>query len=215
MSATFESVKDNYFFCPNINIQHNASSVSKSSMEKCVTTSVRSQIEQLCHSKINCDLKASASFLQAPVCEHLNVFLKVIYACVEQKNIIPLALSELNSEGQETTTSSKTADTGFTTSIKYFGTTKYTDANKDELNSQGLEKEHSEEEEILEVGKIRDDKKMIYSSAELRIISDQNRDKKLNEHGDVLNTGRTDSELKIQQKSDETEDLLLSNFEVG
>ena len=184
-------------------------------MEKCVTTSVRSQIEQLCHSKINCDLKASASFLQAPVCEHLNVFLKVIYACVEQKNIIPLALSELNSEGQETTTSSKTADTGFTTSIKYFGTTKYTDANKDELNSQGLEKEHSEEEEILEVGKIRDDKKMIYSSAELRIISDQNRDKKLNEHGDVLNTGRTDSELNIQQKSDETEDLLLSNFEVG
>jgi len=214
LSATFESVKDNYFFCPNINSQHNASSVSKkSSMGQCVKTSVRSKVEQLCHSKVNCDLKASASFLQAPECEHLNVFLKVIYACVEQKNIIPLALSELNIEGQETTTRSKTADTAFTTSIKSFGTTKYTDANKDELNSQGLEKVNSEEEEILEVGKMRNDKKMIYSSAELKIISDLNQDKKFNEHGDILNTGRTDSELNIQQKSDESDDILLSNFE--
>ena len=137
----------------------------------------------------------------------------MIYACVEQKNII--SSTELNREGQETTTKLIT-DTDFTTTVKYLETSINTDLNKDALDISSTKEKHSESEEILEVGKMRVDKKMIYSSAELKIISAGDQDKNLNDHhGDtpVLNSGRTTFGSNLQENS--SDDSLLSNLEVS
>ena len=88
--------------------------------------------------------------------------------------------------------------------------------NKDELEikEKVKEEEDSESEEILEVGTETEmtDKKMIYSSAELKLVSDPDH-KIFNEHGDIPEMmGRETSGLTISENS--STDSLLSNFEV-
>ena len=213
LSAQFASVEDNYFYCPNSGSVVSPDNNSSVVMGDCVHTSVSDNIRQLCHKETNCALKASPVQLNAPVCEKLNVFLKVIYACVELENILPLDLDELNISNLQETTTYLTAETGFTTTIKYPGTTiNNADVNKDELEikKKVKEKDHSESEEILEVGKMTD-KKMIYSSAELKFISDPDH-KIFNEYGDIPEMGRETLGLTISENS--STDSLLSNFEV-
>ena len=55
------------------------------------------------------------------------------------------------------------------------------------------------------------DKKMIYSSAELKLVSDPDH-KIFNEYGDIPEMGRETSGLTISENS--STDSLLSNFEV-
>ena len=215
LSAKFASVEDNYFYCPSYS---EAVVPDNKVMGDCVNTSVSDNIRQLCHRETNCALKASPVQLNAPVCEKLNVFLKVIYACVEQKNILPLDQGKLNISKSQETTTYLTPETDFTTTVKYPGTTiNNADVNKDELEikEKVKEKEDSESEEILEVGSETEmtDKKMIYSSAELKFISDPDH-KIFNEHGDIpeMGGGRETSGLTISENS--STDSLLSNFEV-
>ena len=196
LSASFVSVVDSHFFCPRggLGPQLPASGV-RDVMGECVSTSVSSGVEQRCHGHHHCAVEASPSLLSAPECEHLNVFLKVIYACVEQKNIIPSVPSQLNILGTQETDKSSTPDKNFTASIKNLETTTNSGIYKDELKIQDVEKlrrDKNEEtfeqtQEILGVGKMTD-KKMIYGS-ELKLLSDPHR-KISNEHGDTAAAGR-------------------------
>ena len=122
---------------------------------------------------------------------------------------------ELNISKSPETTTYSTPETDFTTTIKYPGTTiNDADVNKDELEIKEKVKDDSESEEILEVGSETEisDKKMIYSSAELKLVSDPDH-KIFNEHGDIPEmTGRETSGLTNSENS--STDSLLSNFEV-
>ena len=230
LSASFVSVEDNYFYCPNTGSPplraDNAGSVVGNVMGDCVKTSARDKIEHRCHGENNCALKASPRLLSAPACEYLNVFLKVIYACVEQKNLIPLPLSELNTEDDGETGTNSETDKIFTTPIKSLEKTINSDVsrddNKDELvirprkieDSEGDKKlKASEYQEILEVGRGREmteeDKKMIYSS-ELKFLSDQDH-KISNEFGDTTLKGREGDRI-LHNSSD---DNFLSKIEVS
>ena len=234
LSASFVSVEDNYFYCPDVRSPpplktDNSGSVVGDVMGDCVKTSARDKIERQCHGENNCALKASPRLLSAPACEHLNVFLKVIYACVEQKNLIPLPLSELNTvdDGKTRTNSVETADKIFTTPIKSLEKTINSDVsgddNKDDLVIRPRKIEDSEDkklkaaseyQEILEVGRDRgemteEDKKMIYSS-ELKFLSDQDH-KISNEFGDTTQKGREGGSI-LHNSSDDT---FLSKIEVS
>ena len=230
LSASFVSVEDNYFYCPDVGSPplktDNSGSVVGDVMGDCVKTSARDKIERHCHGENNCALKASPRLLAAPSCEHLNVFLKVIYACVEQKNLIPLPLSELNTVNDgKTRTKSVETDKIFTTPIKSLEKTINSDVsgddNKDELvirprkieDSEDKKLKASEYQEILEVGERGEmteaDKKMIYSS-ELKFLSDQDH-KISNEFGDTTQKGR-EGESILHNSSDDT---FLSKIEVS
>ena len=231
LSASFVSVEDNYFYCPDVGSPplktDKSGSVVENVMGDCVKTSARDKIERHCHGENNCALKASPRLLSAPSCEHLNVFLKVIYACVEQKNLIPLPLSELNTVNDgKTRTKSVETDKIFTTPIKSLEKTINSDVsgddNKDELvirprkieDSEDKKLKASEYQEILEVGQERGemteaDKKMIYSS-ELKFLSDQDH-KISNEFGDTTQKGR-EGESILHNSSDDT---FLSKIEVS
>ena len=233
LSASFVSVEDNYFYCPNIGGElpppshpsHNGGSVVGNVMGDCVKTSARDKIEHRCHGENNCALKASPRLLSAPACEYLNVFLKVIYACVQQKNLIPLALSELNTEDDGKSRTNSETDKIFTTPIKTLEKTINSDVsrddNKDELvirpkkieDSRDKKMKASEYQEILEVGRgemTEEDKKMIYSS-ELKFLSDQDH-KISNEFGDTTQKGRAEGESILHNSSD---DNFLSKVEVS
>ena len=103
LSANFASVTENYFFCPNISLAAKSEegfqsdkqpghglfkSKSSEKMEKCVKSSVSSEVEKLCLGHSSCHLKADPGMLGAPQCENLNVFLKVTFACVHKKSLI-------------------------------------------------------------------------------------------------------------------------------
>ena len=232
LSASFVSVEDNYFYCPDIGSEipppaltsHNSGSVVGNVMGDCVKTSARDKMEHRCHGENNCALKASPRLLSAPACEYLNVFLKVIYACVEQKNLIPLPLSELNTEDDGKTRTNSETYKNFTTPIKTFERTINSDVsiddNKDELvirpkkieDSEDKKMKASEYQEILEVVRgemTEEDKKMIYSS-ELKFLSDQDH-KISNEFGDTTQNGR-EGERILHNSSD---DNFLSKIEVS
>ena len=224
LSASFVSVEDNYFYCPDIGGEipppHNDGSVVGNVMGDCVKTSARDKIEHRCHGENNCALKASPRLLSAPACEYLNVFLKVIYACVEQKNLVPLPLSELNTEDDGKSRTHSETDKIFTTPIKSLEKKINRDDNKDDLvirpkkieDSRDKKMKASEYQEILEVGRgkmTEEDKKMIYSS-ELKFLSDQDH-KISNEFGDTTQKGR-EGESILHNSSD---DNFLTKIEVS
>ena len=159
LSASFLSVNtnNNYFYCPGlVNTHHSASD-----LEECTKSEVTPEIVKLCHSHQNCSIKASPVSLGSPACQELNVFLKVIYACVTGGNIRTVN-KNFNSNQRQAGT-----EADFTTmrlNIQTSPAPATTFVNKEIIEAVIEQEEENEGEDMMEMETRITDKKLIFSS---------------------------------------------------
>ena len=170
LSATFLSVNtgSNYFYCPALpNTRH-----SQTELTQCSQTSVSPGILEVCHRHQNCSIKAEPVSLGAPACQALNVFLKVIYACVTRGNIRALEYKNLNTDQMKARTE------GDFTTMNSLETQTSPGPATNTVNTgiiEALIEEEEDNEARLDLQTRVTDKKLIFSS-ELKLEPQSDRD---------------------------------------
>ena len=159
LSANFLSVNsnNNYFYCPGLI----PSNPSDSSLAECTSSSVSPGIIQLCHSHQNCSIKASPALLGSPACRQLNVFLKVIFACVTRGNIRTVN-KDFNSNQTRATAQADLTTISLNTQTRQGPET--TTVNKEIVEALIEQEEDNESEAVIETETEITDKKLILSS---------------------------------------------------
>ena len=169
LSSSFLSVNtdNNYFYCPGLPNTKD----SETELAQCSQTSVSPGILELCHRHQNCSIKAAPVSLGAPTCQALNVFLKVIYACVRRGNIRTLHKNlntdqiEARTEAEFTTMSSREIQTSPSPATSSVNT----------RIIEALIEEEEDNEAMLDLQTRITDKKLIFSS-ELKLEPQSDRD---------------------------------------